>query len=221
MSTADSGAATLPPRMPRSAAIAGVAFALLYGSAIVILRLSVRGAVTERGDWLDAGAPLVATALHLFAYSGIAFLWFMGVVRTHIGAREDRFMSTVYTGSGFLFIGLSFVAAAATRALLEAFGDPGAQRVVDRAAFAFGSRFAYEMANDYALRMAGVFMISLSTLCLRSGAMPRGMVWATWAVAAILLLGTAQTRWFTLLFPLWVLGVSVYLLRQPAKTGPG
>ena len=45
--------------------------------------------------------------------------------------------------------------------------------------------------------------------------MPRAMVWATWVVAAILLFGTAQTRWFALLFPLWVLGVSVFLMRLP------
>ena len=72
--------------------------------------------------------------------------------------------------------------------------------------------------NNYpltALRMAGVFMFSLATLCHRTGAMPRVFVWATWTLAALLVLGLTQTLWAALLFPAWVLGFSLYLLLRP------
>ncbi len=80
---------------------------------------------------------------------------------------------------------------------------------------AFGGRLAYELTNTYALRMAGVFMFSLATLCHRTGAMPRVFVWATWTLAALLVLGLTQTLWAALLFPAWVLGFSLYLLLRP------
>jgi hypothetical protein len=38
-------------------------------------------------------------------FAGIAFLWFIGVIRDRIGAREDRFFATVFLGSGLLFVG--------------------------------------------------------------------------------------------------------------------
>ena len=37
-------------------------------------------------------------ALNLVPLSGIAFLWFIGVVRDRIGEREDRFFATVFLG---------------------------------------------------------------------------------------------------------------------------
>mgnify|MGYP003513104080 CR=1 FL=1 len=76
---------------------------------------------------------------------------------------------------------------------------------------------AYELTNTYALRMAGVFMFSLSTLCLRTGAMPRPFAWGTWALGALLVIGLTQTLWAALLFPLWVLGFSLYLLLSPRR----
>ena len=121
-------------------------------------------------------------------------------MRTHIGAREDRFLASVYFGSGVLFLGMSFVAGAATQALLAAHAQHG-ERFFDSGTFAFGGRLTYELTNTYALRMAGVFMFSLATLCLRTGALPRPFVWGTWGLAALLVFGLTQTLWAALLFP--------------------
>ena len=114
-------------------------------------------------------------------------------------------------GSGLIFLTMSFAAGAATQALLAAHAQYG-ERFFDSGTFAFGGRLAYELTNTYALRMAGVFMFSLATLCQRTGAMPRPFVWVTWALGALLVLGLTQTLWAALLFPLWVLGFSLYLL---------
>jgi hypothetical protein len=200
--------------VPRAAAVAGVAFALLFGAALLLVRLSIPGSIVERGGWLADPAGNLRLATDLLAWGGIAFLWFIGVVRTHIGAREDRFLASVYFGSGVLFLGMSFMAGATTQALLAALAQYG-ERFFDSGTFAFGGRLAYELTNTYALRMAGVFMFSLATLCHRTGAMPRLFVWATWALAALLVLGLTQTLWAALLFPLWALGFSLYLLLRP------
>lgn len=164
--------------VPRAAAVAGVAFALLFGAALLLVRLSIPGSIVERGGWLADPAGNLRLATDLLAWGGIAFLWFIGVVRTHIGVRVDRFLASVYFGSGVLFLGMSFMAGAATQALLAAHAQYG-ERFFDSGTFAFGGRLAYEMTNTYSLRMAAVFMFSLATLCHRTGAMPRLFVWAT------------------------------------------
>ncbi len=43
-------------------------------------------------------------------FAGIAFLWFIGVVRDGFGRFEDKFFSTVFIGSGLLFLAMMFVA---------------------------------------------------------------------------------------------------------------
>ena len=205
-----------PPVVPRAAAVAGVAFALLFGTALLLVRMSIPGSIAERGRWLADPAGSLRLATHLLAWGGIAFLWFIGAVRTHIGAREDRFLASVYFGSGVLFLGMSFAAGAATQALLEAHAQYG-ERFFDSGTFTFGGRLIYELTNGYALRMAGVFMFSLATLCHRTGALPRPFVWGTWGLAVLLVLGLSQTLWAALLFPLWVLGLSLYLLVVPRR----
>lgn len=163
---------------PRAAALAGIAFSLLLITSLVLIRLSVPENPEDAGVWLAGGWRRVTLALNLLPFAGIAFLWFIGVVRTHIGVREDRFLASVYFGSGVLFLGMSFMAGAATQALLAAHAQYG-ERFFDSGTFAFGGRLAYEMTNTYSLRMAAVFMFSLATLCHRTGAMPRLFVWAT------------------------------------------
>jgi hypothetical protein len=200
-------------RTPRAAAIAGVPFALMYGAAVVLVRMAFPGGIADRAGWDASRLPLAGVAIHLLAYGGIAFLWFMGVVRTRLGRHEDRFLATVFVGSGLLFMAMSFVAGAVTSALLGTLATPGAAPL-GNGAFALGSRIAFELSNVYGARMAGVFMISLATLCLRTGAMPRAFVWVTYAIAAVLLLSISYTLWAALAFPLWVLGFSLYLLRH-------
>ena len=46
--------------------------------------------------------------LYLVPFAGIAFLWFIGVVRDRIGEREDKFFATVFFGSGLLFVAMLF-----------------------------------------------------------------------------------------------------------------
>jgi len=114
-------------RTPRAAAVAGIAFALLLGTAYTLIRLSIPLDPGE-SEWFAENAGTVRVALGLIPFAGLAFLWFMGVVRDRIGDYEDRFFSTVFFGSGLLFLAMVFVSAATAGSLLVA-GVPLRRRI--------------------------------------------------------------------------------------------
>ena len=109
-------------RTPRAAAVAGIVFSVLMITALVLLRISAPAHPGAGGQWLtDSGRrAAVAVALNLVPFAGIAFLWFIGVLRDRIGEREDRFFATVFLGSGLLFVAMIFVAAAVAGAVIAA-----------------------------------------------------------------------------------------------------
>ena len=55
-------------------------------------------------------------------------------------------------------------------------------------------------------------MISLATIWLKTGLMPRWLVVVTYLVALGLLVASDISMWLTLAFPIWVLVVSLLLL---------
>ena len=61
----------------------------------------------------------ISRALDLMPFAGIAFLWFIGVVRDRIGLLEDRFFATVFLGSGLLYIAMIFASAALAGGLIR------------------------------------------------------------------------------------------------------
>jgi hypothetical protein len=67
--------------------------------------------------------------------------------------------------------------------------------------------------------MAAVFTISVSTVGLRTSAMPRWVSFIGYVVALILLVAAGEHKWTQLLFPAWVLLVSVVILftRPPSR----
>src|SRR6185369_10673575 len=103
----------------------------------------------------------VQIALNLVPFTGIAFLWFMAVLRNRIGLLEDRFFATIFLGSGLLFVALLFAAAAVSRALLDTFGT-GTALPGDSEAYRVGRGTAHAMMTPFAMRMAAVFMFVTS-----------------------------------------------------------
>jgi hypothetical protein len=93
--------------------------------------------------------------------------------------------------------------------------------MVESGMFTYSRAVMYQILNIYAIRMAGLFMISLGTIWLRTGLMHRGWALLTYALALGLLLSISYSLWVTLIFPGWVLVVSVYILilnlRQPTQ----
>lgn len=204
---------------PRSAGLAGVVFAVLFGVSMVLLRISItEDPLAEPGLSGSARTQLQA-ALTLMPIAGIAFLWFVGVVRDRLGDLEDRFFSTVYLGSGLLFLAMMFVSMALAGAILTTL-DGGTNQSNPLDTVAFGRAVMLQVTNVYALRMAAVFMISLSTTWHRSGSAPRWLVISTYLIAFSLLVVTSLSMWVALIFPGWVLLVSVYVLVTARRSGP-
>ena len=209
---------------PRAAAIAGILFAVLYGAGLVLIRTSIPADLTADSAWLETNARTVSLALNLVPYAGIAFLWFIGVIRDRLGDLEDRFFATVFLGSGLLFLALTFVGAASAAGLLSSYAvEPNA--MMASGVFAYSRAVTYQILNIYAIRMAGVFMISLATIWIRTGLMHRGWALLTYALALVLLLSISYILWVILIFPGWVLAVSVYFLilnlRHPSQEPVG
>jgi hypothetical protein len=59
------------------------------------------------------------------------------------------------------------------------------------------------------MRMAAVFTIATATIGLRTGFMPRWIGFSGYAIAVVLLLAIGITPWVKLLFPLWILLLSL------------
>ena len=203
---------------PRAAAVAGILFSLLLIAVLVLVRVSVPEDPLASAAWLSSGWRRVEIALQLLPFAGIAFLWFIGVVRDRIGDREDRFFATVFLGSGLLFLAMLFASAAVAGGIMQMYGStPGL--LLQNGMYTFGRTITYEIMNVYAMRMAGVFMISTSTLALRTGILPRWMCFLGLILAVFLLFSLGFFYWSPLVFPLWILLVSVHILlantRQP------
>jgi hypothetical protein len=198
-------------KTPRAAAVAGILFAILYGASLTLIRLSVPADLGAESDWLAANGVRVALALNLAPFAGIAFLWFIGVIRDRIGNLEDRFFGSVFFGSGLLFLALSFASAAVAGGLVTAYTiEPRA--IALSGVYTYGRTVMYVFMNTYAVRMAGVFMISFATITHHTRVMSRPWVFVTYALALVLLVSIGYTLWVTLVFPVWVLAVSVLFL---------
>jgi len=198
-------------RAPRAAAIAGIVFSVLLIASIVLLRRSVPADPMEAGAWLSTSAKSVTLSLNLVPFAGIAFLWFMGVLRDRLGVREDPFFATVFLGSGLLFLALLFMSAAVIGGIIIAF-TAAPDGLLTSSTFRFGRAVTYEVMNVYAYRMAAVFMVATSTLALRTEIIARWIAYLGYALALVLMFSGRNVDTIILVFPLWVLLVSVYIL---------
>ena len=209
-------------RTPRAAAAAGILFSLLLGLALVLITVSAPSDPAAAGAWLTdpARRRAVVIALNLVPFAGIAFLWFIGVVRDRIGQREDRFFASVFLGSGLLFVAMLFAAAAFAGGLI-ANAAAGSAAAPGPDTLAGGRQITSLLLHVYAMRMAAVFTMSTATITLRTKVVPRWIGMLGFAVAVVLLISVGLTVWVELLFPAWILLLSVDILRTGLRQSPG
>jgi len=203
-------------RSPRAAAVAGILFALLLGLALSLIRLAVPTEPGEAGAMLsDSGSrSMVEFALNLVPFAGIAFLWFIGVIRDRVGEHEDRLFATVFLGSGLLFVGMLFVGAAVAGGLIT---GPGLSEPQSSEVWSLGHRVTFTLLNVYAMRMGAVFVLTTASIGMRTKFVPRWLVVSGYAAGLILLLGVSLSGWLTLLLPIWILVLSAYILLRPER----
>jgi hypothetical protein len=212
MSSTPSTATGLAMRTPRAAAVAGIVFSVLFATSVVLLEWALPSGSQDAGAWVedDARRNAVTLSLQLLPFAGIAFLWFIGVLRDRIGPGEDRFFATVFLGSGLLFLAMFFVSGAVAAGLISTAAEASADRL--GSVWPFGRRSAAGLAAVYGLRMAAVFTISATTLATRLQVVPRWLAVLGYATAAVLLFGVGLVPYLQLVFPGWVFALSVHLL---------
>lgn len=208
-------------RTPRAAAFAGIIFSGLLFAVFGLMRLSVPSDPLEKGAWLAGDTEYVTLAMNLVPFAGVAFLWFVGVLRDRLGEREDQFFATVFFGSGLLLLAMLFAAAAVVGALIMAF-HAAPETLINSATFHFGRGLAYGMINIYLVKTTAVFMITTSTIAVYTHFMPRWLAVGGYVIALALLIGSAYLSWSLLVFPSWVLLVSLSILldRSAVTVGP-
>jgi hypothetical protein len=207
---------------PRAAAVAGIVFSLLFIASMILIWISVPADPQEAGAWLPRHWRTVNLALALLPFAGIAFLWFIGVLRDRIGHYEDRFFATVFLGSGLLFLAMLFTGSAMSAGIIMTYGaEPG--KLLDSGIYLFGRTVTHQIIHGYMMKMAAVFMISTCMVSLQVTIFPRWMGVLGFLLAALMLLSLGYLHWVPLVFPLWVLLISVHILvtnLQP-KTSAG
>ena len=198
-------------RTPRAAAFAGILFALLMITSFVLLQISIPSGSIDASDWLEEQAGTVTLALTLLPFAGIAYLWFMGVMRDRLGHLEDQFFSTLFFGSGLLYLAMTFASAAIAGGILTVYAfDP--EILIDSGIYIFSRAIIYKFNNVYAMRMAGMHMIVLGTIWMRTQVMPRWLALVTFILALVQLVGANFMSSITLVFPTWVFIISAYIL---------
>jgi hypothetical protein len=204
-------------RTPRAAAVAGILFAVLLSLSIVLIQWSLpdRG---QPSEWLTDGSRrrAMAFAIGLVPYAGIAFLWFIGVIRSRLGAQEDKFFATAFLGSGLLFIAMMFTAAALTGAVLDLYGGTVPVSPADTRLMV---AVVASLLGTFGIRMAAVFTLVVTNLGRRTGFVPGWLVVIGYATAAVMLLAPTVTVWTVLLFPGWVCLLSINMLMLTLRSG--
>jgi hypothetical protein len=196
---------------PNTAAAAGILFCMFLITSQLLIWMSVPPDGRQPAMEFISHSTALSVALNLRPFAGMAFLWFIAVIRNRVGELEDRFFSTVFLGSGLLYIAMIFTSAALAGGLIRVLAI--APEVLERSgAYALGRAQVYQTMNVYGIRMAGVFMFSTGTILLRTAIVARWIALLGYALGVSLLLATDIIVWIPLVFPLWVFLVSVAIL---------
>ena len=207
---------------PRAAGVAGIVFAVLFSLALLFLRQSLGRALdseTVLRNVVGSGATLALAGLYIVPFAGIAFLWFIAVVRDRIGEREDKFFATVFLGSGLLFVAMLFAAAAVLGGLIAG-NRFGTATPTNLATIGYARSVGYSLLFVYGAKMAGVFTLATATIMRRSG-WPRWTSLSGFATALVLILSITFFEPIVMLFAVWVAAISVYVLVTGGKQAPG
>jgi hypothetical protein len=197
----------------RAAGFAGLAFSVLFITALVELRDSPPAADSDVLRWYATARDRILFATYLIPFAGIAFLWFLAVVRRRIGRAEDQFFSTVFLATGLLFTAMLFTAGAAATSSASLAFAPGDSAAGDAQFIAVTRTLAQTVFYGFAIKMAAAFMLVTSSIGMRAGALPRWFAVLGIVAALVMLVSIGFLEPIAIVFPVWVGAVSVLLLR--------
>ena len=210
-------------RSLRNAAIltagVGLAFSALFTvSFLLMLQVPTAEATdAEIFAYYASGDKVVSVAvgLYLLPFAGIAFLWFIVALRLWSAAstkRLNNLQSNLQLISGIVFVALFFVGAAATSVLASSvqFADGPIDPVAARQFPIFGKTILL----FFAMRMAAMFVFTSSSLGRTAKILPNWFAWVGFAVGVFLLFSATFSTLLIFVFPAWVAGLSLILLRS-------
>ena len=202
-------------RSIEAAAVAGLVFAVTSTTSLILLNVppDLSGPDSEVAAWYSdaANRASLTIGLSLSIVSAVSFLWFVAVIRRRVGDREDRFFATVFLGSGVLLTGVMLTGAAALASPAVTI-DLADGRVPDASTLAVMSGFGTTLMLVVLLRIQAVFVVSTSTLALRSSAFSRWLSYLGYGIALVMFFVPILTDPVGLAFPIWVGILSIALL---------
>ena len=156
--------------------------------------------------------------LQFIVIGTIAFLWFIGVVRSRLGEGEPKLFGTVFPGGAILMAGvvLAGTAALAAPAVLTEAGG----RIPDPGAASMTRALAVTLLSVFAPRVATLVVFSTAALGRATGALPRWLVWLSYAVGVFEFVNVTVAPTTVYVFPAWIALVSVVLLIRRSSRGP-
>ncbi|MGI9624331.1 MAG: hypothetical protein ACR2PK_15970 [Acidimicrobiales bacterium] len=214
-----------PPARERAqsieaAAIAGMVYAMSAAASITILSAppSLSGPDEAVIDWYvdESNQNLLFASLTLATVAAIAFLWFLGVIRRRLGATMDTFVSTVFLASGVIVAALTLVGVSAHAAVGESI-DLRGPNDPDVGAVASATGFSRTILFFALPRIQSVFVLTTSTLMLRTGRFRPGLTYFGYFVAVLMFLIPVVMEPLGLLFPVWVTVLSLALFARRAE----
>lgn len=168
----------------------------------------------------DKTRLILGLGLYLMPFAGIAFLWFAVALRMWVAGsnvREDTLLSNVQLMSAIVFIGL-FLAGSAASTVLGITVEL-AEAPLDMAAAREFPLFGSALLLVFAMRMAAMFVFTTSGIARNHKLFPRWFIWSGYVVGLFLLLSASLNPFLIVVFPAWVLVLSVLLLMR-AKEMP-
>jgi hypothetical protein len=200
-------------KTPKAAAIAGIVFSVLLITSQLLIWSAIPAIPSQSAVELVGHSNTVSLALNLLPFAGVAFLWFIAVVRDRLGVLEDRFFATVFLGSGLLYLAMTFISGAMAGGLIRIL-ERTPEIVTQTGTYALVRAQIYVAMNTYGIKMAGVFMFSTSTILVRTGIVRRWIPFLGFALALTLLLSIGTIQWIPFVFPVWVFLISADILIQ-------
>lgn len=207
-------------RLARAAGLAGLVFATLFTASFALLRVDAPPvAPVAFAAWWAASRDRIAAGTWLVPFAGIAFIWFVAAVRRRIGRSEGLFFSTTFLGSALIFVAMVFATGAAGGSMLAAAAleEPAQMAIVA----AVGHAMAYALFFGFAVKMAAMFMLAVASIGRTEDTLPRWLVLLTLVLGITSLVGNTFLEIVALVFPAWVVVVSLLLIRSGVEATRG
>jgi hypothetical protein len=209
-------------RLARLTALSGILFSALFVLSVVFIYTTPRLTASDAeitAFYTSGSTILVTVGLYLIPFAGIIFMWHAHATRLLIRSSTPVPSAIPYglqLVSGVLFVVLLFagMASAGSVALLKDLTSaplPSADFI--RGVLAVG----YGMVFVYAIRGAGMYALTTTTLLRQTKIMPTWLGVVSYLLAIFLLVSTTLHPVVVLLLPTWVVIIALVVFIRAGR----